>query len=175
MNKKLSKKFEGTLFESQDQFYDVDEKDLIAALNNYVYSDDAISAKNLLLYINWCFGKGESPNKTILEGFISHGFKKVVEKGLTLDQAFCFSKARGQYARPEHLDRDIEATIRIILLMREGTKYLDAIEDACAILCPDGNGDRTIKDAYDFYKNYYDVFSSEELNQQLDQLILERS
>lgn len=166
--KKYSKLFANTFFENQNTFYDTTEEELLGLLNNYIYSNDSESAKNLILYINWCYENGSSPNPKILEPFIYHAFKKVVEEGITPDQAFCFKGVRGKYPRPDNYERNLEATIRMILLIRSGETYINACADVAIELCPDDKGERAIKDAYSLYKDYFNQFSSEDLEAMLN-------
>ena len=84
----------------------------------------------------------------VLCEYMAHVFSKMIEDMWTADQAFGLKKRRGQYIRPNKSIRDYECAANMLLLMRHGTKYEDAVGDTANLYFKDGQGDRAVKDAY---------------------------
>lgn len=65
--------------------------------------------------------------------FLEPVFAQILE-GKSADQAFGLKQTKGGYARPDTHDRDLRAAALIILRMRSGKTWLDAVADVSEIL-----------------------------------------
>ena len=71
-----------------------------------------------------------------------------MEEGLSPEVAFGLKAIRGKYKRFDTHDRDLIAAAIVILAMRLGTKWKDAVGEAANKLFEDGRGDRAVQEAY---------------------------
>lgn len=150
---RLSKLFKETLYDTQDEFFDITDSEIESALYDFTKLNDEVAAKNLILYFNWCFEQRKEVNSAYLNQFTSHAFKRIVNDGLSPDTAFAFKAEKGRYQREDKYDRDLTFAASMILLMRSGEKYLDAYEYVVGAAFPDGGGERIVREAYSKYKN----------------------
>ena len=88
-----------------------------------------------------------------VENWIVHAFGKIIEDGYSPDQAFGLKAVRGVHERPDTHDRDIVATAMVILAMRAGENWENAIWKAATALFDHGRGDSAVKTAYTKYKD----------------------
>lgn len=93
----------------------------------------------------------KSGSKTIgpyVENWAIHAFTKILEENWKADQAFGLLARQGQHERPDTHDRDLIATATVILEMRSGMTWREAIGDAANRLFEDGSGDKAVEAAY---------------------------
>lgn len=91
----------------------------------------------------------------LLALLMKHVFAKVLT-GKTADQAFGLKLAKGEYPRPDTLDRDVTVTIFIILKKRRGRTHLEAIGDAANKFFTADRGDKAAEKAYAKYRNVFE-------------------
>ena len=132
---------------------DATDDDLENALVWVKHEHDPIAARNLIEYFYERMSDGRSYNQHVLNEFISFAFTRIVEKNYTADQAFGLKLRRGGYAREDTSERDIVCVAYVIVLMRKGWTWLEAIGEAANQFFPDGQGDSAIKSAYPIYKS----------------------
>jgi len=90
--------------------------------------------------------------RRVLLEYIQHAFQLILEEGASADQALGLVRRRGKYIREETAERDIQAASLVVLAMRSGKTWLDAVGDAANLLFPDGKGERAVQTAYSKYK-----------------------
>lgn len=93
----------------------------------------------------------QAGSKTIgpyVENWAIYAFTKVLEEGWKADQAFGLLARPGKRERPDTHDRDLIATAMVILAMRSGITWQEAIGDAANRLFEDGTGDKAVQAAY---------------------------
>lgn len=132
---------------------DVTDDDLENTLVDVKYGHDPIAARNLIEYFYERMSDGRSYNQHVLNEFISFAFTRIVEKKFTADQAFGLKLQRGGYVRQDTSERDITCVAYVILLMRHGWTWLDAVGEAANQFFTDDKGDSAVKTAYTIYKN----------------------
>lgn len=132
---------------------DVTDDDLENALVGVKYGHDPIAARNLIEYFYERMSDGRGYNQRVLNEFISLAFTRIVEGDWTADQAFGLTLGRGRYERKDTSERDIACVAYVILLMRHGWTWLDAVGEAANQFFPDGRGEKAIQAAYTIYKS----------------------
>lgn len=88
----------------------------------------------------------------LLYAFMKPVFALIME-GRSVDQAFGLKLIKGKFEREDNYMRDLSAAAVVVLLMRKGVKWEDAINDASEYL---GIGDRIIMRAYSHYKEEFE-------------------
>lgn len=101
----------------------------------------------------------------LLYAFMKPVFALIMEDR-NADQAFGLKAMRGKYEREDSYTRDLSAAAIVVLLMRKGVKWEDAINDASEHL---GIGDRIIKRAYSHYKEEFECIPDSALEMFLDE------
>jgi hypothetical protein len=150
---------------------DVTDADLSGALNAVMYSYDPVAAKNLIEYFHERFSQAMPYNQDVLLAFIKMAFRRIVEDELRIDIAFGLAQQRGKYQREDTTERDVMASAFIILRMRQGAKWNDAVGEAANLLMPDGKGDRALQTAYEKYRDCLSLFSDEALKEMLPEAL----
>lgn len=127
--------------------------DLKGALVAVIHGHDPVAARNLIECFHERMRDDQTYDERVLLEYVHHAFTKIVKENWTADQAFGLKLRRGHYERDDHLERDIQATGYVILLMRKGWKWEDAIGEAANLLFPDDEGDKAVEAAYAEYKD----------------------
>ena len=109
---------------------DVTDADLIGALNAVEYSHDPVAARNLIEYFHERFSNEMPYNDDVLLAFIRLAFKRIADDGWSADHAFGLKLKRGHYLRDDTTERDVMAAAFVILRMRQGWRWSDAVGGA---------------------------------------------
>lgn len=131
----------------------VTHDDLKAALASIKNGFDPEAAQNLIEYFHERMSRGYPYDEEILHELMALVFARMVEDKRTGSQAFGLKLWRGGYDREETTERDVTAAACVVLLMRKGVLWQDAIGDAANLLFPDGEGEKAIKLAHAQYKS----------------------
>ena len=120
---------------------------------------DPEAVKGLMAQLLACMDDGIESEENrfalrILLDYVRHAFRLILEEGATANQAFGLRTRRGQYRREDTTVRDIQAASFVVLGMRSGKTWLDAVGDAANQLFPDGKGERAVQTAYSNYKEF---------------------
>jgi len=154
----------------KNNWRDVTVGELKTELAFLVETNDPVAAKNLINYYQKRFadiGLDGCPNGAIgiLCEYIEHVFNKMIVENYTPEQALGLKRPRGKYHRPDTFERDCAITAYMVLLMRQGYKWLDAKGEAANRYFEDGKGDKAVETAYEKYKSLFQVgnFSDSDL------------
>ena len=121
-------------------------------------------AKKLIGYFHERMQEDEYVDSDLLYEFMKPVFASIMQ-GNTADQAFGLKLIKGKYEREGNYMRDLSAAAVVVLLMRKGVKWEDAINDASEYL---GIGDRIIMRAYSHYKEEFEWIPDSALKMFLD-------
>lgn len=146
---------------------EVPDADLNGALNAVKYDFDPVAAKNLIEYFHDRICDGEPFNERVLLEYVGHAFEQIIVHGKSADQAFGLRRSRGQREREDHTERDIAGAACVVLLMRKGWRWADAIGEAANYLCEDGKGDKAIEHAYSVYREVLSLLADQKLEAML--------
>jgi hypothetical protein len=94
-----------------------------------------------------------------LYALMKHVFAQIIE-GQSADQAFGLKVIRGKYNRPDNTSRDICAAAIVVLQMRKGVSWEDAVTDAAGHMAI---SDRSVERAYDAYKTSFELLPNDPL------------
>lgn len=141
----------------------VTDADLMGALNAVMYSYDPVAAENLIEYFHERFSNEMPYNQDVLLAFVKMAFRRIVDDELRIDIAFGLAQQKGKHRRADTTERDVRAAAFVILRMRRGVKWSDAVGEAANLLMPDGTGDRALQMAYARYKECFSSFPDEVL------------
>lgn len=142
---------------------DVTDADLIGALNAVEYSHDPVAARNLIEYFHERFSNEMPYNDDVLLAFIRLAFKRIADDGWSADHAFGLKLKRGHYLRDDTTERDVMAAAFVILRVRQGWRWNDAVGGAANLLMPDGRGDAAVKAACAKYRETLTLLPDETL------------
>ena len=142
---------------------DVTDADLMGALNCITYSHNPVAAKNLIEYFHERLSNELHYNEAVLLAFIKLAFRRIAEDGWSADHAFGLKLKRGHQQRGDTTERDVMAAAFVILRMRQGWRWSDAVGGAANLLMPDGRGEDAIKTAYANYREALSLFPDETL------------
>lgn len=131
----------------------VTRDDLNAALASIKNGHDPEAARNLQEYFHECMSSGYPYDRDVLHEYMTLVFARIVEDKRTGCQAFGLKLWRGGYDREDTTERDVTAAACVVLLMRKGVLWQDAIGDAANLMFPDGEGEKAIKVAHAQYKS----------------------
>lgn len=92
----------------------------------------------------------------VLCKFMQHVFEKMIVDKWKPEQAFGLKGRKGKYPRPDTKDRDYLIAANVILLMRKGQNWEDAIGNTANVFFDDFNGDKAVINAY--AKNRYIIY-----------------
>ena len=132
---------------------DVTDADLIGALNAVTHAHDKVAAENLIEYFHERFSNEMPYNNEVLLSFVKLAFKRIADDGWSADHAFGLKLKRGLYLRDDTTERDVRATAFVILRVRQGWRWSDAVGGAANLLMPDGRGEDAIRTAYAKYRD----------------------
>lgn len=124
---------------------------------------DTVAAKNLIEYFHERLDTRQPLNERVLFEYLRFAFVNIVEKSWPGDTALGLKIEKGHYPRPQSLFRDLAAPGYIVLLMRKGWLWLDAIGEVANILFPDGTGDKAVTAACAKYKETLQELPDNEL------------
>lgn len=141
---------------------DVSRDDLEHALAIIKHSYEPDNSLNLIEYFHERMSNGFTYEKDILQELIELVFARIIA-GDTADQAFGFKQKRGKYQRKCTVERDTQATACMVLMIRKGCLWLDAIGYAANLLFPDGKGGKAVERAYEYYHEEFEEYSNEVL------------
>ncbi|MHB1374773.1 MAG: hypothetical protein ACYC5W_17815 [Thauera sp.] len=141
----------------------VTDADLMGALNAVMYSYDPVAAENLIEYFHERFSNEMPYNQDVLLAFVKMAFRRIVDDELRIDIAFGLAQQKGKHRRDDTTERDVMAAAFVILRMRRGAKWSDAVGEAANLLMPDGTGDRALQMAYARYKECFSSLPDEVL------------
>ncbi|HRQ35479.1 MAG TPA: hypothetical protein PK361_07700 [Chiayiivirga sp.] len=141
----------------------VTDADLMGALNAVMYSYDPVAAENLIEYFHERFSNEMPYNQDVLLAFVKMAFRRIVDDELRIDIAFGLAQQKGKHRRDDTTERDVMAAAFVILGMRRGAKWSDAVGEAANLLMPDGTGDRALQMAYARYKECFSSLPDEVL------------
>lgn len=140
---------------------DVTDADVRGALNAVKHSYEPEAAKNLIEYFHERFSNQERYDQDALLAFIKMAFQRIVDDGWSADHAFGLKLKRGHYQRPDTTERDVMAAAFVVLRMRQGRLWSDAVGEAANLLMPDGEGDKAIESAYTQYREGLSILPDE--------------
>ena len=103
----------------------------------------------------------EHVDSDILYALMKHVFARIME-GQSADQAFGLTGIKGKYIRPDNTSRDIRAAAIVVLQMRKGISWEDAVIDAADNLAI---SDRIVERACETYKAGLSLLPDEPLMQ----------
>ena len=140
-----------------EDWRDVTEKELNLELE-YLLQNDLKAGKFLIDYYHKRFtdiGLEGCPEGSIgvLCKFMQHVFEKMIVDKWKPEQAFGLKRRKGKYPRPDLTDRDYLIAANVILLMRKGQDWSDAIGDTANLFIDDSKGDRAVMKAYSKHKD----------------------
>lgn len=92
---------------------------------------------------------------------MKHVFAQIMA-GRSADQAFGLKAIKGKYNRPDNTSRDVRAVAMVVLQMRKGVTWEDAVTDAAVHM---GIGDRTVERACETYREGLEWLLDETLMQ----------
>jgi len=84
----------------------------------------------------------------LLHSLMQHVFAQILQ-GHSADQALGLKAIKGKYNRPDNTERNLRAACIVILQMRNGISWEDAVSDAAEHL---SISDRTVERAYKTYR-----------------------
>lgn len=93
-----------------------------------------------------------------VENWVIHAFAKILEEGCSADQAFGLKVCKGKYERSDTHDRDLVAAAIVVLAIKSGMKWEDAIGEAANKVFEDGLGDKAVQAAYAKYRETLELF-----------------
>ena len=97
----------------------------------------------------------------LLHSLMKHVFARII-KGQSADQAFGLKAIKGKYNRPDNTSRDICAAAIVVLQMRKGVNWEDAVSDAAEHMAI---SDRTVERACETYKASFELLPNKLLTQ----------
>jgi len=103
----------------------------------------------------------------LLHSLMQHVFAQILE-GHSADQAFGLKAIKGKYNRPNNEERDMRAACIVILQIRNGTSWENAVTDAAEHLLI---SDQTVARAYKTYRYVLDMLPSEHLESLVDDFL----
>ncbi len=90
---------------------------------------------------------------------MKHVFAQIME-GRSADQAFGLKAIKGKYNRPDTMARDVRASAMVMLQMRRGVTWEDAVTDAAEQM---GIGNRTVQRVFATHRIGLEWFPDEVL------------
>ena len=126
-------------------------------------------ALSLIKHLHACIKDGIDKDeyrftRRVLLDYLEHAFEQIVENKASADAGFGLKRQRGKYNRADVTARNIQAASLVILGMRRGRTYLEAVGDAANQLFEDGKGERAVQDAYSNHLTSLESCSDEFLN-----------
>ncbi|MCQ4285940.1 hypothetical protein NA647_00620 [Pseudomonas stutzeri] len=109
--------------------------------------DPALSRKVIELF-HERMQDDEHVDPDALYALMKHVFALIME-GKNADQAFGLTRTRGGYKREDTYERDLHAAAIVVLNLRKGSKWLDAVADAAVQL---NISESTVKRACDDFR-----------------------
>lgn len=142
---------------------DITDADLEGALNAVELSHDPVAATNLIKYFHDRFSNEMPYDEAVLLAFIKLAFRRIAEDGWSADHAFGLKLKRGHRQRDDTTERDVMAVAFVILRMRQGWRWSDAVGGAANLVMPDGRGESAVETAYAKYRETLSLFPDETL------------
>ena len=96
-----------------------------------------------------------------LYSLMKHAFAQIIE-GNSADQALGLKRKKGEYERKDTYERDIQATAIVVLDIRKGSRWLDAVADASVYL---DISESTVKRACSEFREGFDLLPDDVLIQ----------
>lgn len=90
----------------------------------------------------------------LLHSLMQHVFAQIIQ-GYSADQALGLTAIKGKYNRPDNTERDLTASSIVILQMRKGISWEDAVTDAAEHLSV---SNRTVERAYKSCREGIEMF-----------------
>lgn len=97
----------------------------------------------------------------VLYALMKHVFARIME-GQSTDQAFGLKRIKGKYSRIDTYERDMHAAAIVVLNLRKGCKWLDAVADASETL---NISESTVKRACDDFREGFELLPDDVLMQ----------
>ncbi|WP_349572821.1 hypothetical protein [Azotobacter salinestris] len=97
----------------------------------------------------------------VLYALMKHVFARIME-GQSADQAFGLKRIKGKYSRTDTYERDMHAAAIVVLNLRKGCKWLDAVADASETL---NISESTVKRACDDFREGFELLPDDVLMQ----------
>lgn len=97
----------------------------------------------------------------VLQVLMKHVFAQIID-GKSADQAFGLKPIKGKYNRPDNTSRNMRAAAIVILQIRKGINWEDAVTDAAGHMAI---SDRTVERAYETYKEPFELLPDAPLMQ----------
>ncbi|MDR3428218.1 hypothetical protein [Silvimonas sp.] len=104
--------------------------------------------------------------KDLLCMWMQHVFPQVLAKK-NANVAFGLEIGQGEHSRTDTTARDQTAAACVVLLMRRGKRWQEAIGDAANLLFRDGEGGKAVERAYAKYKGVFTSCPNEFLYERL--------
>lgn len=145
---------------NEDNFRDVQPKDVegmvgLLKLDPVKYGIDPDGAKNLIRYFHYMLASEHlfervqlNPVERAFLDFVGHAFERMTKDGESPQVAFGLQYGKGKYKRGDKADRDFVAVVHVILLMRNGRTWINAITEAAGQWFSDDKGEKTIEAAF---------------------------
>lgn len=122
--------------------------ELLSALEAAKSGHDPDSARALMAEMLRQLQAGSKTIGPYVENWVIHAFTKILEEDWKADQAFGLLARKGKYERPDTHDRDLIAAALVVLEMKSGTTWEEAVGEAANKLFEDGSGDKAVQAAY---------------------------
>lgn len=155
---------------SANNYRTITDGDVSGAFASIAYDHDSVATDNLIRYFHFAMEDGalfesytkfSQKERTFLD-FIKRAFGRYME-GKSLNAAFGLTPGRGESHRDDNTLRNMGIAAFVILRMRNGTKWQDAIGDAANKFFPDGEGTRACESAHAEYKELFISFTNDSL------------
>jgi hypothetical protein len=95
----------------------------------------------------------------LLHSLMKHVFARIME-GQSADQAFGLKAIKGKYIRPDNTSHDICAAAIVVLQMRKGVRWEEAVANAAAQM---QISDRSVERACGAYKKSFELLPNDPL------------
>lgn len=137
--------------------------EILSLLEAAKTSNEPESARALMSVMLRQLRAGNRSISPYVDNWIIYAFGQILEEGRSADEAFGLKGIRGKHKRPDTHDRDLIAAAIVILAMRSGTKWEDAVGDAANKLFEDGRGDKAVQAAYTKHRDTLQLLPSASL------------
>ena len=137
----------------------VEHGELVAIIEYVKVNFDPALSRKIVELFHERMQDGEAIDTGALCLFMKHVFSQIIS-GRSADQAFGLKQIKGRYKRPDTEERDMQATAVVILHMRQGASWEDAVFKAVEQL---ELGERIVQRAYEFYSETFWCLTDETL------------
>ena len=140
---------------------DVTPKELLTIIEYLKHHFDPDLSRKVIELFHERMRDDEQVDPVLLHELMRHVFTKIME-GSSADQAFGLTCKQGGYEREDTYERNIHATAIVILNLRKGSKWLDAVADAAVHL---SISESSVKRACDEFREEFELLPSDVLMQ----------